>query len=135
MGIEQMIQSASDTKERRRLYRETHNSNSYITKDDFKKLERKLDNSLNDQKSQQQQQARNIGQRAIHWIGTGFGNIAQSLNNPSDKRRPRIAQMPGRMSDMDIIRHPNLNLLKQANLRNRDIRGRKVGGLNLRRHK
>ena len=62
--------------------------------------------------------------KGIKWGFEGFNNIAKSLNNPSDSRRMKIAQMPAKRSDIDIVRHADIGGLKHPGLRNRDIRGR-----------
>lgn len=64
--------------------------------------------------------------RAVKALGHGFGNIVKSLSSPSTKRRIKISQMPSRRRDIDIVRHATSNRLKASDLRNRDIRGRKI---------
>jgi len=99
-------------------------ANQYATKSDVdaikadtKALKERLDNP-NGQKP---------GVRALKFVKEGFDNVAKSLSSPNDKRRPKISQMPGSRSDIDIVAKGDHFLnLKHPAFRSVDIRGRKV---------
>lgn len=91
-------------------------------------LEQKLKELREAKKVVQVNNANNTRERmwgAVKWGFKGFGNIAKSLNSPSDSRRMKIAQMPARRRDMDIVRSANQNLLKHPGLRGQTIQGKK----------
>lgn len=56
----------------------------------------------------------------------GVVNVARSMNTPNTNRRPKISQLPGHRSDIDISKNADLRSLVSPNLRNRDIRGKRV---------
>lgn len=120
MGLEEMLSDSRARKVKRQEYRDT-----YASKGDVRKLEKKLDRTLEEQKNNQNNNPQSMGRKTLGWIGTGFSNIAQSLNSPSDRRRMRIAQMPMKRSDMDIVRKADLHSLKDPSIRNMDIRGKR----------
>jgi hypothetical protein len=74
------------------------------------------------EKSNNKQTAWNGIKSVIH----GFGDIGTSLNTPSTNKRPKISQIPGKRSEMDIVRTFKTDNLKDESMRGRDIRGRKV---------
>jgi hypothetical protein len=78
------------------------------------------------QKVQEQENSREFAWKATRWAWKGITNIAQSLATPNTNRRPRISQMPGSRSEMDIVRQPSLGRLKMNGLRYRDLRGRRL---------
>lgn len=85
---------------------------------------RELRNANKTLRAQQAATMREQMWKGIKWGFEGFNNIAKSLNNPNDPRRMKIAQMPAKRSDIDIVRHADIGGLKHPGLRNRDIRGR-----------
>ena len=87
---------------------------------------KELRNANNTLRQQQANDMRNQMWTAIKWGFKGFGNIAKSMSNPSDNRRMKISQMPAKRSDIDIVRHANVSGLKHPQMRQRDIRGRKI---------
>ncbi len=92
-------------------------------KADLRRVRRDID-SL--RKERQREDGLKLGQKVIGSFGRGIHNIAESLSHPSDKRRPRISQLPAKRSDMDLSRSANLDLLKTREMRRRDIRGRLI---------
>lgn len=92
-------------------------------------LEAKLKELREAKKVVQVANAQNTRERmwgAVKWGFKGFGNIAKSLNSPNDSRRMKIAQMPARRRDMDIVRNANQSMLKHPALRGRTIQGKKI---------
>ena len=90
-----------------------------------KKL-KELRNANNTLRQQQSNDMRDKMWEGLKWGFKGFGNIAKSMSQPNSNKRMKIAQMPAKRSDMDIIRHADTNMLKHAQMRQRDIRGRKI---------
>ena len=64
------------------------------------------------------------GMKLVSALRTGFGNIAQSLNDPSSKRRPRIARIMETKPDIVNMPHKmNANYMKDPHLRGQTIQG------------
>jgi len=103
-------------------FRKKHSSKerTTATQKDLGKMERRL----SQQRSSEGGVARGTG-KAIRMMGRGISNIGKSLSSPSDRRRPRIAQMPGSRHEIGISQHANSNKLKAPGLRNKDISGRR----------
>jgi hypothetical protein len=83
-------------------------------------------------KREESKELREQGKKALKWVVHGFGNIANSLNNPSDSRRMRISQMPGKRSDIDIVRNATPGKLKDPAMENMDIRGKLINRIKTR---
>ncbi len=105
-------------------FRKKHSSSEReaASRKDLDRMERKLSRQRT---SSGEGVARGAG-RAVRMISKGFGDIGKSLASPSNKRRPRIAQMPGSRHEIGISQHANSNKLKAPGLRNTDIRGRRT---------
>jgi len=56
-------------------------------------------------------------------LGKGFGDIGESLNTPSTRRRPRISQMPAKRPPIAI--QPDLEKLKPPGMRGQNMKGRR----------
>ena len=104
-------------------FRKKHSSSERdaINRKDLEKVERRLSQQRN---NSGEGVARGTG-KAIRMMGRGISNIGKSLSRPSDKRRPRIAQMPGSRHEIGISQHSNYNKLKAPGLRSKDISGRR----------
>jgi hypothetical protein len=76
-----------------------------------------------DNKGDQNRESLKTGIKAI---GKGLAMAGKSLATPSTSKRPKIAQMPGRRSEMDIVRNADVNSLKAEGLQGTDIRGKQV---------
>mgnify|MGYP001561467620 CR=1 FL=1 len=64
----------------------------FATKEDIKKLERDIQKLLKDK---DQPDTAGAGSKLVKGMAKGFGNIARSLSTSENKKRMRIAQMPG----------------------------------------
>lgn len=117
MGIKQMFDDIQERKDKRAEYEQ-----QLVTKSDLNRFRKDVQQQSNRKEAREQVQT--SGQKMIKWIAHGFGNVAQSLNNPNDKRRMRISQMPKKLRDMDIVRNATPEKLKSPEMRYRDIRGK-----------
>src|SRR4030042_2082367 len=66
---------------------------SFATKDDIKDLEKKIDNMA---KKDEPVQTQGAARKLVGGLAHGLGDIGRSLASPENKKRMRIAQMPGR---------------------------------------
>lgn len=62
----------------------------FISKEDFKKLQKDMEKLLKDK---DQPDTKGASNRLVGSIKHGFGDVAKSLATPQNKRRMRIAQM------------------------------------------
>ena len=65
----------------------------FANKEDIKKLQKDLDKLLKDK---DEPDTKGATQKLVGSIQHGFGDIAKSLSSNENKRRMRIAQMPGK---------------------------------------
>ena len=96
------------------------------TRDDLNKLKRELDGNLRKAMRSEEGTGRKVAVKAARMAKRGLGNIERSLSSPSDVRRPKIAQMPARRSDIGIVQSglnspKSLDYLKTPGLRGQSL--------------
>lgn len=103
------------------------------TREDMRVLDERLDKKIvsiekniqqiaDDKKKEEIAPTAN-GLRAIKMLGKGFADIGKSINTPESNKRPKIAQMPGRRSQIGISMGMNLEFMKPKHFRGKTLRG------------
>jgi len=92
---------------------------NFASEEDIKRIRKDLERVEKSIEPFQQKQSTN--KRVIKALSRGFGDIAESLSHPEDKRRPRISQMPGKRNPMRTTRVSNPIAGRNAGMRRHRI--------------